>query len=331
MPVHIPADYRREKEAIKAGEVTYVHFDAKYRITDLTNFIGNDKITEEEELREDKADSITNTYKRGDLLKMHTYNDAIRRTAGSYVLYPGDSADGKEFHIYDEILPGVGAFAIKPSIKARSESALKDFIRKVIVHNAGSDTRFNRIRYYMNMVLGEPGSKPNSNSGKSAAENEMAVVGYIKEGYYNFLNQNGKLKAGGEFLFYFYAIAGSTVYSHHKDLFKAKNFVFYRNDIVNEKKYCIDSFMCEILDNQLISKKDLVVKLQEQGYQTTEEKHHADFYYVLTVKVTDDKFDGCEFKTSDLNSRYGNDSFSPHSPKIIMTSDLYKYIKHQGS
>ena len=47
---------------------------------------------------------------------MHTYNDAIRRTIGSYVLYPGNinHADkgNKVFSLYDEILPGVGAFSI---------------------------------------------------------------------------------------------------------------------------------------------------------------------------------------------------------------------------
>ena len=254
---------------------------------------------------------------------MHTYNDAIRRTAGSYVLYLGDSAAGKEFHIYDEVLPGVGAFAIKPSIKVKSESALKDFIKQVIVYNAGSDTRFNRIKYYMNMVLSEPSSKTDSNIGSAVAENEKLVIGYIKEPYYNFLMRSGRLNTDGEFLFYFYAIAGTDVYSHHKDLFKAKNFVFYRNDIVNEKKYSIDPFMCEILDNQLISKKDLVAKLQEQGYQTTEEDHHADFYYVLNVKVTN-KFGGCELTVNEINSLYGNDSFSPHSPKILMKADPFK-------
>ena len=331
-----PDKYHKERDAIDAGEVTYIHFDAKYRITDLTSFIGNDnsetgkeptKEEIEEEFREDKADSITNTYKRGDLLKMHTYNDAIRRTAGSYVLYPGDSSEGREYHIYDEILPGVGAFAIKPSIKTRSESALKDFIKQVIVHNAGSDVRFNRIKYYMNMVLSEPSSKTDSNSGNSSDKNEMIVVGYIKERYYNFLKENGKLNNDGEFLFYFYAIAESNVYSHHKDLFKTKNFVFYRNDIVSEKKYKIDPVMCKILDddkhhNQLISKKDLVAKLQEQGYQTTEEDHHADFYYVLEVKVIADEFNGYEITTHELNSKYGNDSFSPHSPKILTKGDL---------
>ena len=61
----------------------------------------------------EKAEEVTNTYKNADLLKMHTYNDAIRRTIGSYVLYPGESnlSDENEsiFSLYDEILPGVGA------------------------------------------------------------------------------------------------------------------------------------------------------------------------------------------------------------------------------
>ncbi len=47
-------------------------------------------------------------------LKMHAYRDAIRRTAGAYVLYPGDDQPKtkKGFH---EIIPGLGAFAIRPS------------------------------------------------------------------------------------------------------------------------------------------------------------------------------------------------------------------------
>ena len=90
----------------------------------------------EREFADEKAAEITNTYKRGDLLKMHTYNDAIRRTIGSYVLYPGNinHADkgNKVFSLYDEILPGVGAFAIKPSISAQGEQELCRFISSLI-------------------------------------------------------------------------------------------------------------------------------------------------------------------------------------------------------
>lgn len=65
-----------------------------------------------------------------------------------------------------------------------------------------------------------------------------------------------------------------------------------------------------------------MVKLQEHGYQTTEEDHHADFYYVLEVKVIDDNFSGCEMTTDYINSMNCNDSFSLHSPKILEKGDL---------
>ena len=50
---------------------------------------------------------------------MHAYRDAIRRTAGAYVLYPGNDGDDKRFEEFDhrgfhEVLPGLGAFAIRP-------------------------------------------------------------------------------------------------------------------------------------------------------------------------------------------------------------------------
>ena len=44
---------------------------------------------------------------------MHAYKDAIRRTGGAYILYPGTDNQNplKGFH---EIIPGLGAFAIRP-------------------------------------------------------------------------------------------------------------------------------------------------------------------------------------------------------------------------
>jgi len=61
-----------------------VHFDAKYRITDLTGLVGkgpsSDK-AERKEIKEEKANSTTNTYRRGALLKI-TGNGAFRADLG---------------------------------------------------------------------------------------------------------------------------------------------------------------------------------------------------------------------------------------------------------
>ena len=71
-------------------------------------------------------------YKRGDLLKMHAYKDAIRRTGGAYVLYPGtEKKIRKGFH---EIIPGLGAFCIAPGHEDEQIPALKRFLRDVFIH-----------------------------------------------------------------------------------------------------------------------------------------------------------------------------------------------------
>lgn len=338
-----------ETEAIKYGAVSYVHFDAKYRITDLTALIGKktDDSNVEEELEEDKSGSVVNTYKRGDLLKMHTYNDAIRRTVGSFVLYPGsyDTLQKNEnhFELYDEILPGVGAFAIKPSIAAQGENELKTFIMKLIESKASLNTRLYRMNHYTETVIKEPAEavfediEVNDTQGLTGntalvvdvKNDKLCAVGYIRDGskndYYQFLKAKGLLKVGSEFLFYFYAIKDKQVYSHHKDIFNTSYFRFYKNRISENDTYVLEPVLCSVISdkNELVSKADLVKKLKnETGYETDEKSHHADFYYVLKVRVINDNYKTDEFKTSFINSKNGNDTFSPHTPKVMLMSDL---------
>lgn len=329
--IYTKGRYNGEEEAIKNGSVCYIHFDAKYRITDLTTLIGKSVDSlDEEELIDDKIESVINTYKRGDLLKMHTYNDAIRRTIGSYVLYPGAEDSSKKnctfFSLYDEILPGVGAFAIRPSIDAAGENELKDFITALIKAKEADHSRLNRMKYYTEMVLREPSLAPAHEQANEFCEQnnklgEMCVLGYIRadssDDYYFHLKENKLLEKDGEFLFYFYAIKGTNVYSHHKDVFKATDFRFYKNQIRKTNSYELEPVFCKILSNELVSKSELVERLKCQGYDTDEAKHHADFYYVLRVKVVDENYPCEERKISDINAQNGNDTFSPHSPKVV--------------
>src|SRR3982074_3376562 len=96
---------------------------------------------------EDNADETTDrssekaTAKRADLLKMHAYRDAIRRTAGSYVLYPGlpgRDAESRSFPEYHEILPGLGAFLLRPGEfgEADGSTALEGFLSDLFDHFA---------------------------------------------------------------------------------------------------------------------------------------------------------------------------------------------------
>ena len=116
-------------EAAKLAEeqelLVHIHLDAKYRVENLDALFGG---RDSDDVDEEEPKSPGN-YKRQDLLKMHAYRDAIKRSEGAYVLYPGDEncrlaqfrsekagADRWPHTMwgFHEILPGLGAFAIAP-------------------------------------------------------------------------------------------------------------------------------------------------------------------------------------------------------------------------
>ncbi len=116
-----------QEQAEREELIVHIHFDAKYKIENLQTIFGKD-----ENLEEEKEEQKRGTYKRADILKMHTYRDAIRRTAGAYILYPGTVSDFKNgFH---ELLPGLGAFAIRPSKSNNGTEELKNFLNQVVKH-----------------------------------------------------------------------------------------------------------------------------------------------------------------------------------------------------
>lgn len=131
-----------EDEAERQELIVHVHFDAKYKIANLTDFLERNT---ENDLDEEKLENRKGVYKNADLLKMHAYKDAIRRTGGAYVLYPGDkSINQKGFH---EIIPGLGAFPVKPSKRERGIEELKKFILDIINHFANRTSQREKIAY----------------------------------------------------------------------------------------------------------------------------------------------------------------------------------------
>ncbi|MFO7897300.1 MAG: DUF2357 domain-containing protein, partial [Candidatus Cloacimonadales bacterium] len=118
-----------EIESEKQELIVHVHFDAKYKIANLTDFLEKNN---KNDLDTEKTENRKGVYKNADLLKMHAYKDAIRRTGGAYILYPGDkSIYQKGFH---EIIPGLGAFPVKPSKTDSGIGELKAFIMEIIAH-----------------------------------------------------------------------------------------------------------------------------------------------------------------------------------------------------
>ena len=93
----------------------------------------NEKIFIEfqETIRRDNEEDKSHKFKSGDIYKMHTYKDAILRTEGAYVLYPGSREDIFKVDEIDAI-PSVGAFPLNPGENGNEENSLSEFIKAIL-------------------------------------------------------------------------------------------------------------------------------------------------------------------------------------------------------
>jgi predicted component of viral defense system (DUF524 family) len=163
----------------------WLHFDAKYRIDNLVEQLtaqadeNEAAFAVEAELVESHART-----KREDLLKMHAYRDAIARTAGAYVLFPGD--DPVHLERFSELLPGLGAFPLRPggSGTARGSDRLEEFISDVLVHVSQQASQHERDRFWNSAVHAKVIQDPHNRSSVSFLERPPAdtevLVGYIR-------------------------------------------------------------------------------------------------------------------------------------------------------
>ena len=127
-----------EYEAELSERIVHIHFDAKYRIDSYLGLFGTNDDVGVSDIDESP---VRGSAKRSDLLKMHAYRDAIRRSAGAYVIYPGPDSGDIGWIEYHEILPGLGAFAARPNNETGASSTLTHFIREVIEHVDATPSR----------------------------------------------------------------------------------------------------------------------------------------------------------------------------------------------
>ena len=117
-----------------AGNTSYIHFDAKFRINNVRDLSEDDPT---------KA-------KPADIYKMHTYNEAIYGTVTSIILYPGKAPNEKkgeedaQYNKFSDLVPGVSALAVRPDKDAAgyacSELAIGTLRKKLLEIIALIDT-----------------------------------------------------------------------------------------------------------------------------------------------------------------------------------------------
>ena len=137
-------------------------------------------------------------YKNADLLKMHAYKDAIRRTSGAYILYPGDKPyNEKGFH---EIIPGLGAFPVNPRNKERHVDELKTFVQEIVEHLVNLCTQREKIALQNYDIHKKPAAAPPVKEPYPEIYNEnrdmipdetFILVGFCKsEEHYDWIKNN---------------------------------------------------------------------------------------------------------------------------------------------
>lgn len=141
------------EDAERLDLISYVHFDAKYKAKEIFN-----KMDFSSKCSDDADNGAVDTedakfekdVKRIDILKMHTYRDAIPRTAGAYILYPGTKKC--DYRYGEEILPGLGAFPFYPGKGEFDDEPIKEFLSSVAKYLCDRITRWENYTYHKNLV-----------------------------------------------------------------------------------------------------------------------------------------------------------------------------------
>ena len=182
-------------------QIVHIHFDAKYKVNHFTvknkiDFTSEDD--ESKELSDQKEQERAGIFKNADLLKMHAYKDAIRRTGGAYILYPGDNES--RFKGFHEIIPGLGAFSLNPETEKKDVLALSNFIDEVVYHlvNRASQRENIAAKTYEitkdgdSEVLHEPIPEYSHDGKKIIPSETFVLIGFFKsEKHFEWIKRKG--------------------------------------------------------------------------------------------------------------------------------------------
>jgi predicted component of viral defense system (DUF524 family) len=264
-----------ENTASNNGRIAYLHFDAKYRVDKIKKAWGTEVDNEGNFLNNEELSSkVTDTFKRGDLYKMHTYNDAIKRTIGSYVLYPGDNNEdkiGDKYRAYHEILPGVGAFALKPGIDT---SDISNFIKDCLLIQASKFSQLYKMQHKIHEIVKEEPFDFKKYSVNELIKKQntppseiIIALGYQKK------NDLGDITNSSNF--YFHAIKqNNRVKKFPHEIYQAKQLFIYTGSRNGQKKFA--GYYAEIESIELMHKSLIKGK----------EKSSTEFYFSVKLNNT---------------------------------------------
>ncbi len=146
----------------------WLHFDAKYRVNRIEDLDDND---------------VELTARNEDLLKMHAYRDGLLRSAGAYVVFPGDVVHIRKQ--YGEVLPSLGAFPLRPGAGLQGDGAveIRRFLEEVINQSADQGSRYERARYWQRAAFTPPPAITSTTAVpflEAPAADTLVLLGFVK-------------------------------------------------------------------------------------------------------------------------------------------------------
>jgi len=292
----------KEKEAEACEQIVHIHFDAKYKIANINRILGEEKT--EDSLNDEKKQNLKGIYKNADLLKMHAYKDAIRRTSGAYVLYPGET--NKPIRGFHEVLPGLGAFPIKPTENTNETIHLENFIKEVLNHFLNTASQRENIAHKSYTI--HKNNKPNEvsepipeyfNDDKLIPDETYVLVGYYNnETQYNWISKKR--------LYNFRMGSGNGSLVLDKETVSAKYLLLHTKG----EKYSGDLWKIVSKGPRVFSKQNLIKK----GYNNPSQ----DYYLIIELEKVnlsefgDNKWDFRKLK----NYNSGNASAKPFTTTL---------------
>jgi predicted component of viral defense system (DUF524 family) len=261
--------HMKEVEAEETESIVHIHFDAKYKVDYFYKskaYNDQSESSEEEEISTDELDELksvealedSGTFKDIDLYKMHAYKDAIRRSGGAYILYPGSPDGNNVFQGYHEIIPGVGAFALRPSNENQAIQNLQVFISDIIDNLSDIISQRERLaKKKYEIIKDQPIKVVDAELIKIAhqiglsesIDETYVLVGYCKSNnsHFNWISKNKKynIRFGGN-----YQVNGKMATAKYLILYeKINGEVTFRDNLI---------FEIDCASTRLISKTDLI-------------------------------------------------------------------------
>lgn len=291
-----------EPDAEREEQIIHLHFDAKYRVENVSAAKGSpfnilDLFAEETRPNapskqqdvgasagfgedsemaieeQEQAEKDARLSKRADLLKMHAYRDAIRRSEGAYILYPGNHE--KRWAAYHELLPGIGAFPVCPGGHDNMEN-VANFLKQAAELCVDRFSQLHRHRYWTeNIMTDQRGdyqvSVPQGLHTKPCAPG--VIVGFIRHDARSLCETEG--------VFYFHAVDNNNEpMQFDQRILSAKSLVPFSTSGYAGTEWL--SWWAEIEGITMVHRDKL--ENFSHSLATLERPQNVDYYYIATLK-----------------------------------------------